>query len=40
MIGAEWPQLKVKRLSTREESAVAVEGLMGWVCEQLKKERE
>lgn len=31
MIGAEWPQLKVKRLSTREEVAVPQEGLVEWL---------
>lgn len=35
MIGAEWPQLKVKRLSTREEMSVPVEGLVEWLCAQL-----
>ena len=34
MIGAEWPQLKVKRLSTREEVAVPQESLVTWICEQ------
>lgn len=37
MIGAEWPQLKVKRLSTREELAVPQEGLLEWLCEQFQR---
>ena len=31
VIGGEWPQLKVKRLSTREESEVPREGLVNWL---------
>lgn len=37
MIGAEWPQLKVKRLSTREEMSVPVEGLVKFFQADLKK---
>lgn len=35
VIGAEWPQLKVKRLSTREEVSIPLEGLTSWLQEQV-----
>ncbi len=35
MVGVEWPQLKVKRLSTREETSVPQEGLVSWLRESL-----
>jgi histidyl-tRNA synthetase len=34
IIGSEWPQLKVKRLSTREEVVVPVGGLIDWLSVQ------
>lgn len=37
VVGAEWPQLKVKRLSTREEHEVPREGLVSWLELQFKK---
>lgn len=39
MIGAEWPLLKIKRLSTREETSLPVEALADWLCEQFEKNK-
>lgn len=35
MIGAEWPQVKIKRLSTREEISVPIENLHSWLSSQV-----
>lgn len=36
MIGAEWPQVKIKRLSSREEVSVLQEQLVSWLSQQFK----
>ncbi|HLB34124.1 MAG TPA: His/Gly/Thr/Pro-type tRNA ligase C-terminal domain-containing protein, partial [Chthoniobacterales bacterium] len=35
ILGAEWPMLKIKRLSTREENIILKEELLKWLAQDI-----